>query len=222
MHWKWLIVTNGHQASLDAFDTFRQNRHCCVCDGAFNAMSKKIDDIDVVIGDMDSIDEASLRQIKNDHNIELVHIEDQNTTDCEKAIQYCLERSAGSILILGGFGGRIDHSLVNLKLMKHYQSDTCSIAMINGPYHTQIASGTINVEGKPGDHVSLIGFPKAVVTTKGLQYDSQEYLITIDGHDSACNALQMKTATIEIKGCAVLTVNADTQTTFRTSSSTNS
>lgn len=214
MHRNWLIVANTHFDPLDTFQALQQNRHCCVCDGAVNGMHQQLGTIDVVIGDMDSIDESSLRLINKNPSAQLIHIEDQNTTDCEKAIQYCLQQNAESIVILGGFGGRIDHSLVNLKLMKQYQKDGCPITMINGQYQTQIVSGACHIKGQPGDHVSLIGFPNAVIRTEGLVYDSKDCPIAIEAKDSACNALQGKNATIEVEGWAVLTITLTTNLRF--------
>ncbi|WP_081941724.1 thiamine diphosphokinase [Spirochaeta lutea] len=65
---------------------------------------------DLVIGDMDSlVHRESLRKMDPDRVIK--YPKEKDFSDTELAIQFALERGATELLILGGGGGRLDHTL---------------------------------------------------------------------------------------------------------------
>ena len=66
---------------------------------------------DLLIGDMDSFDVA-----KSDLVCEVQRIDNQDTTDFEKALNRREVCDADEIVVLGGTGGRSDHFLNNLLL----------------------------------------------------------------------------------------------------------
>lgn len=69
---------------------------------------------DIVIGDLDSFKYA------NHENINVLKLEDQNSTDLDKALQYALDKGAKTCSILGAFGKRIDHQQKNLSSMVEF------------------------------------------------------------------------------------------------------
>ena len=69
---------------------------------------------DIFIGDFDSILEG---EIQSPEVIRLFPVKDM--TDTQEAIDIAISRGAEHITILGALGGRIDHTLANLHLLKH-------------------------------------------------------------------------------------------------------
>ena len=63
---------------------------------------------DIVIGDLDSF------KYTNHKNINVLKLEDQDSTDLDKALEYALDKGAKTCSVLGALGKRIDHQQKNL------------------------------------------------------------------------------------------------------------
>jgi len=108
---KALIIANGPLIPLREIRKLAAGADVIVCaDGGANAAKEIGVRVDAVVGDLDSIRESARKFFRN----LLVQNPGQETTDLEKAIQYCRKRRASEIDIVGGIGGRLDHTLANL------------------------------------------------------------------------------------------------------------
>jgi thiamine pyrophosphokinase len=92
----------------------------------------------------------------------------------ELAINLALDRGAVDVLILGGLGGRWDHTLANLMLLTLPRIDKVNLRLVDGLQEASLlCTGQWNrINGKTGDIVSLIPIGGDVhgVTTYGLEY----------------------------------------------------
>ena len=79
--------------------------------GAFGVAPK------ILVGDFDSLGDPSRFGLPQGTEILKVPAE-KDETDTELAVMTALSRGAGEILIVGGVGGRLDHSLANLSLLE--------------------------------------------------------------------------------------------------------
>lgn len=115
-----------------------------------------------VIGDMDSISEATRARIPAQA---LHHIAEQDSTDFAK----CLSRiKAGAILALGFAGGRLDHQLAACTTLVNFPDDR--VIMIADEDICFLCPEAFEIDLAPGTRVSL--FPMAPVqgTSTGLVY----------------------------------------------------
>ncbi len=116
-----LIFTGGLYPSRDAFDAFLHQSDSIdftiAADSGFDTAMELGFRCDVVIGDMDSI--RNIRILKSMQNVEILeHPKDKDFTDTELALLEAKKRGATKILLVGGDGGRLDHTLALLKLLK--------------------------------------------------------------------------------------------------------
>src|SRR5690348_5635560 len=72
---------------------------------------------DVVVGDMDSVDEAKLAAAIDAGARVEQHPADKDFTDLELALQDAERLGATELLVVGGAGGRLDHLLANQLLL---------------------------------------------------------------------------------------------------------
>ena len=72
---------------------------------------------DLVIGDMDSLDEAVAVRLQADGVAFVRHPVEKDETDLELALRAAVERGADEIVVAAALGGRIDHTLGNLALL---------------------------------------------------------------------------------------------------------
>lgn len=128
----------------------------------------------VVIGDLDSLDSASLERLTGD-GVEIQrHPREKDQTDLELGLGLARDRGAEEILLLGFLGGRWDHSLANLLLPA---GDAFSGIRIWGrergvEIHWLRPGGRFELREEPGTTISLIplGGPARGVRTAGLSF----------------------------------------------------
>lgn len=121
----------------------------------------------IVCGDFDSHD-------RTEHSprfpaTEWIEIHDQDRNDLEKCIGLAVERGATEIVIVCGWGGRLDQTLVTLSVMERYHG-TVPIVLHHGAWSCRrVSSAECSAEyildAQAGDTISLIPQGKDVVVS---------------------------------------------------------
>ena len=78
---------------------------------------------DLIIGDLDSIDEKTIKRAEKDSIQILKYETNKNETDFELALKHVLDQSIKDITIIGGEYGEIDHLFSVLTVIISYQND---------------------------------------------------------------------------------------------------
>ena len=86
---------------------------------------------DLIIGDLDSIDEKTIKRAEKDSIQILKYETNKNETDFELALKHVLDQSIKDITIIGGEYGEIDHLFSVLTVIISYQYDEL-ISWIHG------------------------------------------------------------------------------------------
>lgn len=125
-----------------------------------------------VIGDGDSLDELTKRDLKKKGTLFITVHARKDETDTELAVEYAIENGAKTITILGGtHDNRLDHVVANLLFTSRKD---ISIQFVNGSQKAWIRQGPqrIAISGKKGDLLSLIALSAEVsgIKTQGLAY----------------------------------------------------
>jgi thiamine pyrophosphokinase len=140
-----------------------QPEYILCTDGAFNYMNQIGIQPDCIIGDMDS-----LHEVPRDTPIQF--IDDQDTTDFEKALYFLAQNDYKRIVVLGSTGGQNDHFLGNLNAAYKYRK-TAEILFFDNEQHFFLTESFVDFLTEPGKVVSLFPFPSAhVVSMRGLKY----------------------------------------------------
>lgn len=136
-------------------------------------------DVDLLIGDLDSISSEGLAHA-TDHGVRIErHEREKDLTDLELATQAALALGATSIEIHGGEGGRIAHLLgVALGMATDIAGDLpLSWHTRTGVVRVVSPSGTLTLDGSVGTQVSIIPIGDVTgVATTGLRW-------SLDGDD---------------------------------------
>ena len=81
-----LIIGNARDEKLSKWNSLIENSDIIIaCDGAINRCIEQQINVDYLIGDMDSITQEILEQVKFS-NVEIVEVQEQNNNDLTKAI----------------------------------------------------------------------------------------------------------------------------------------
>ena len=131
--------------------------------------------VDVVIGDMDSVDPARLEAAEQRGAQVRRHPVDKDATDLELALAFVAGRRATrSVLVVGGSGGRLDHLLATAALLTDVRYAHVRLEWRTGRATVHVLHGGRRVEanGAPNDLLSLIPFGSDAVgvTTRGLAW----------------------------------------------------
>ena len=171
---------------------------------------------DYILGDFDSVEDRAYWGISavideqhapymGNFGTLIVPAMDQNCTDLEKGIIYCDQAKATSLLIVQATGGRMDHTLVNMGLLKKYdRPDRDLIILTEKEQIFYLCNAEIVVEGGVGESCAIMGYPQALMTTSGLAYNGDEYLLQLGVQESVGNTIIESGATISIRGEALV------------------
>lgn len=153
---------------------------------------------DAVVGDMDSVEtECVERMCKLGSVCERAQVE-KNDTDAFLALEMAVKRGACEVVLLGGTGGRIDHLLSNIMLLKWAQQKNICLVIEDDLQTLELGQGRFECKGEVGQTVSLIPADKeATVTVSGMKYPLQGLLLTNSRPRGVSNILQRQVATIE-------------------------
>jgi thiamine pyrophosphokinase len=162
-----LIIADGKKPNIDIINKYvAQAQFIIATDGAYDYLTDVNIIPNYVIGDMDSI----TKQI--DDNVIIIKDEDQETTDLEKAINFVITLECNDVIVLGATGGRLDHTLYNLHLLKKYQN-LLELTYIDNYFTILLPKDrSIKFAGKNGVLISLLSLSNKVVgiSTVNLRY----------------------------------------------------
>lgn len=131
----------------------------------------------VIIGDMDS-----LRKSPDDYGAKVVHRPGQESTDLEKALDWCIEKGATQITLLGATGSREDHTLANFLILNAY-SEKVKLSIMTDYSEIYYIEGSRRFGCERGQTISLLPLHEiSSVTTEGLKYEIKGEPLRSGGH----------------------------------------
>jgi thiamine pyrophosphokinase len=128
--------------------------------------------VDVVVGDLDSVDPIVLdAAVAGGTSVER-HPAAKDSTDLELALDAALDRGATSLRVVGIGGGRFDHFLANVLLLASARYASARVEARLGDAHISVVRDHAELVGAPGALCSLLplGGPAVGVLTDGLRY----------------------------------------------------
>jgi thiamine pyrophosphokinase len=197
-----LILANGEQPPFDLLCSLRAQCDLFVAtDGAANSLARHNILPDFVLGDMDSIHSTVLQDLPLDV---LQPVADQEASDLDKAIAFANEKGASQVTVLGAGGGRFDHAFTAASLLLKYDPSV-EISLRSEHETVRVARATCEIEGTPGDILSLVFFaPAEGVSLDGVEWPLREETL-LPGSRGVSNRLVEDRARLTIRsGWALL------------------
>lgn len=147
-----------------------------------------------------------------DYEAELVVLpHEKDVTDTEAAVDLAYDRGARVITIIGGLGGRLDHTLANLGLLAKYLGKA-DIFIIDGDnFVRMLAPGKHMIVSAGYEYLGLVPFggPVTGLTIKNVKYPLKS--CDIDGTTSltVSNEITEEPAVIEFDSGRLLVIQSD-------------
>jgi thiamine pyrophosphokinase len=162
-----VVLANGRfPAAGHCLEILENASRIICCDEAADHLLEYGRVPDVIIGDLDSVSEAT----KEAYQDIIMVREDQETNDLTKAVTYCIEQKYPSVTILGATGIREDHTLGNISLLMEY-NNLIEARIVSDYGEFSILKSGVTVASHPGEKISFFSVDNRVrVTSEGLKY----------------------------------------------------
>lgn len=167
-----LAARAGDPVSATDLDVPVHDRVIAVDSGLHLARALGLD-VDLLIGDFDSVDQDLADESRRDGIEVEAHPPAKDRTDLAIALARAVADGAERIEVLGGAGGRLDHGLANLvALADPSLADVEVVAHLGGARVVVVRTRTVPLASHHGRTVSLVAVAgPATVTTRGLRWD---------------------------------------------------
>ena len=175
-----VIVTGPDNYDIDLIPEFDKDDFIIGADiGAFKLSDKKIV-FNLALGDFDSVTTSQLEVIRKYAKEVKEYPEVKDYTDTHLAVKIAQEKGYDEILIIGGIGNRIDHTLASVNLLK-----LGNITLINNETKMYLLNpGIYNIENTY-KYISFFAVETANnLTLNGFKYELLDY--HLDQNDPLC------------------------------------
>lgn len=173
---KIVIITSYLDTPFAIENCVNSNDYIICTDGGYDvAMRHKLVP-NLLMGDFDSIG----TELPDDIETERFKPE-KDFTDLELAIMKAVDLSATEVCIIGGIGGRLDHTVANIQMLSHYSECFDSLYMMDGRNRCFIINGgdnvTVSVPYVKDSYISLFSLSE---TCEGVSARNVKYVL--DGY----------------------------------------
>ncbi|MBN2538507.1 MAG: thiamine diphosphokinase [Deltaproteobacteria bacterium] len=177
-------------------------------DGAAQRL-KELDIVpDFIVGDMDSVDEDTLRYFETKGSRIIRHPADKDETDTQLALECAFEMNPDGIRIFGALGGRVDHMLANISLLVLCAKRGIDARIIDKQCELFVIDDLCVIDGKEGETVSLLPLSSKVsgIQLEGFRYPLTDAVMEIGVPYGISNRLIGTRGTISVKSGYLLVI----------------
>ena len=128
--------------------------------------------VDLVVGDLDSVAPADLERAADAGSVIERHPVAKDATDLELALDAARARGVDHVVVIGGYGGRLDHFLANALALTSPALASMRVEARVGDAHLVVIREHAELHGAIGDLCSLLplGGSARGVLTEGLRF----------------------------------------------------
>ena len=167
---------------------------------------------DLLLGDLDSLDRSQLSPGELDEMQKIIVSPIKDDTDTQLAADTAIARGADEIMIVGGLGGRLDHTLSSVFLLEYLAEKGIACAMTDGQSFVRILRGgqTLTVKKSGRKYLSLISLTDECrgVTISGVYYPLEKAELTRGYSWAVSNEITAQAAEITLSEGVMLVIEA--------------
>lgn len=206
-----VIVCSGSVIDYSFHQKYFKNPGLVICvDGGAKHIRKLGLIPDVLIGDLDSITKEDFQYLSQ-LNVKVVkYPREKDMTDTEIAVNFALESGCTEIIIMGGIGTRLDHSLGNILLMRKLLDKGINCVIVNEHNEITLVKDKISILREEGFKLSLLPLTDIVegIKTKGLYYELDYEDLEIGSTRGISNEFNADEAEISIRSGILMVIKS--------------
>lgn len=169
------VIIGGGDCSVDLLKINVSTNDYIICaDSGYDIAIEAEINPDLVIGDFDSVKGFV-------QNVEKITLPvEKDVTDCLAAYNEGVKRGFTDFLLLGGTGGRFEHTFANISVMANASKDGNKFKIIDDKHiFYAITDSCLKIPYLPNKQISVFAFgDKAYgVTEKGFHYSIENYTL---------------------------------------------
>ena len=154
---------------------------------------------EITLGDFDSYKDS----LPAEMNILRVPCE-KDVTDTMLACEFAKDNGCGDITIIGGTGGRIDHSISNVFYLEDLRRQGVRVKLTDGENTVQvIIDETVKLSAN-GGYFSVFALEECTVTETGCKYPLNRANLVRQRPYAVSNEVVGEYATVTVEGAAIL------------------
>jgi len=159
---------------------------------------------DVIVGDFDSVTPAGAAAVAEQRRFPV----DKDATDLALALAEARDRGAGSITVVGGGGGRLDHLLANVAALADDELSSLRVDALIGSARLWVVRRTETIRGTVGGLVTLLahGGPATGVRTTGLRWALEGETLEPGATRGVSNVFTAPEATVTVRSGVILAI----------------
>ena len=164
----------------------------------------------VLIGDFDSITQDDCGHFSS-LGVETVRFPaEKDRTDTELAVDYAIKKGFRSIIIIGGLGTRMDHSLANIFLLKKMLDAGVTGMLADERNEVLLVRDRVSLRKEEGMKVTLLPLSESAggIITRGLYYPLDGDTLGMGSTRGVSNEFEGETAEISVAGGLLLVIKS--------------
>lgn len=210
---KALIVLNGKIKDLNKLKRLGKESDFILCaDGGTNYCAKASLIPDMVMGDLDSIFDDTLEQIKK-HNIPIKKFPaKKDKTDAELSIDYLIKEGFKDVTLVGATGNRIDHTLANLLLLTKLNKKGINSRIVDHNNTIYIVDKELTLTKEEDTFLSIVPITSSgiIITLRGFEYELEKVGIDLGSTFGISNRIVGEKGYIQVhEGQCLVIVSKD-------------
>lgn len=207
---KCVICLNGDPPEKALLDQYTKDSFVIVADGACGFFRSYNMFADLIVGDFDSYRFDMAQKVLKPGGTVVKHNIEKDYTDGQLALSEALSRGYKDIVLLGALGGRMDHSLENIRLL-YNTDDNIKISAKCNDCEMFIVKRRVTVCSDEPCTVSIIPYTDEmqIEKTSGFKYSADGLTLTrLDStaHSGLSNVLVSNKGEICVKRGAALVI----------------
>ena len=126
--------------------------------------------VDAVVGDYDSLGHKP----DVDKGVEVVTVPtEKDVTDTQLAVEYALQKGAREIVLVGGLGGQLDHTLANLSILEDLLDKRVRATLLDGQSRVRLLRNDSTILPRSGyTYLSLLSLDPV---SRGVEIEGVKY-----------------------------------------------
>lgn len=165
---------------------------------------------DVAIGDFDSVTKEEVAVIRKEVKTVESFPPEKDFTDMELAMEYAITLHPSEIIMYGGVGSRLDHSIGNIFLLNRFIDESIDIRLVNETNECRVVNKDVTVRKSSSfRYTSLLSLTdESVVTMSGFMYEITKYILKRGQTVGISNEIKGEEGTVVVHAGVVLLIQS--------------